>query len=159
MLRRQILAVSLICLFLTSAFGQAPSKKSKNTQSQNVEMEDEAAQRRAIAIQLVTTLADEARSFKDQTRRARIQARAADVLWDTDPDRSRELFRRAWDAAALVDEETARARADELKKSAAEPVVVRGGPDLRTEVLRLAAKRERQLGEAFLKMLDEATQK
>jgi hypothetical protein len=159
MLRRQILAVSLSCFFLTSAFGQAPSKKSKNTKSQNVEMEDEAAQRRTIAIQLVTTLADEARTFKDQTRRARVQARAADVLWDSDPDRSRELFRRAWDAAALVDEETARARAEELKKSAGEPVVVRGGPDLRTEVLRLAAKRDRKLGEEFLKMLDEATQK
>ncbi|HEY6243588.1 MAG TPA: hypothetical protein VIX17_06570 [Pyrinomonadaceae bacterium] len=159
MLRRQLLAVSVVTLCLTSVFGQAQSNKSKSTKSANVEMEDEAAQRRTIAIQLVTTLADEARTFKDQTRRARVQARAADVLWDTDPDGSRELFRRAWDAAALVDEETARARAEELKKSAGEPVVVRGGPDLRTEVLRLAAKRDRKLGEEFLKILDEATQK
>ena len=159
MLRRQILAVSLISLFLTSAFGQAPSKKSKNTKSQNVEMEDEAAQRRTIAIQLVTTLADEARAFKDQTRRARVQARAADVLWDTDPDRSRELFRRAWDAAVIGDEETAKARANELKSSGSGAVVLRGGPDIRTEVLRLAAKHDRKLGEEFLKILDEASAK
>jgi len=117
MLRRQLLAVSVVTLCLTSVFGQAQSNKSKNTKAANAEMEGAAAQRRTIAIQLVTTLADEARAFKDQTRRARVQARAADVLWDTDPDRSRELFRRAWDAAAIVDEETAKARAEELKKS------------------------------------------
>jgi hypothetical protein len=81
------------------------------------------------------------------------------VLWETDPDRSRELFHRAWDAAALVDEEAAKARAEEQKKSSGEAVVVRGGPDLRTEVLRLAAKRDRKLGEEFLKILDEAAEK
>jgi hypothetical protein len=159
MLRRQLLAVSVVTLCFISTFGQAQPNKSKNTKSANAEMEDEAAQRRTIAIQLVTTLADEARTFKDQTRRARVQARAADVLWETDPDRSRELFRRAWDAAAVVDEEAAKARAEGQKKSTGEPVVIRGGPDLRTEVLRLAAKRDRKLGEEFLKILDEAAQK
>src|SRR5262245_37116706 len=39
------------------------------------------------------------------------------------------------------------------------PVVVRGGPDLRSEVLRLVAKRDRKLGEEFLKALDEANEK
>ena len=39
------------------------------------------------------------------------------------------------------------------------PVVVRGGPDLRSEVLRLVAKRDRKLGEEFLKALDEAAEK
>jgi hypothetical protein len=146
-------------LSLTSVFSQAQSTKSKKTKSPNVEMDDEAAQRRAVAISLVTTLADEARTFKDQTRRARVQARAADVLWETDPARSTELFRRAWEAATTVDEETAKARADELRKSQSGAVVLRGGPDLRTEVLRLAAKRDRKLGEEFLKILDDAAQK
>jgi hypothetical protein len=159
MLRRQLLAVSLVTLCVTTTFGQVQSTKSKNNKPSNVEMEDEAAQRRTIAIQLVTTLADEARTFKDQTRRARVQARAADVLWDTDPNRSRELFRRAWDAAVIGDEETAKARANELKSSGSGSVVLRGGPDIRTEVLRLAAKRDRKLGEEFLKILDEATAK
>jgi hypothetical protein len=159
MLRRQLLAVLVVTLCLTSTFGQAQSKKSKDTKSANAEMEDEAAQRRTVAIQLVTTLADEARTFKDQTRRARVQARAADVLWETDPDRSRELFHRAWDAAVVVDEEATKARSEEQKKSSGEAVIVRGGPDLRTEVLRLAAKRDRKLGEEFLKILDEAAEK
>ena len=121
----------------------------------------EAAQQRTVAISLVTSLADEARSFKDQTRRARVQARAADVLWDTDPERARELFRRAWDAAEIVDAEAAKKRADEMRRLESEggPMVVRGGPDLRSEVLRLVAKRDRKLGEEFLKALDEAAEK
>src|SRR6186997_2371875 len=43
---------------------QAPTKSKPKTE----DAEDEASQRRTVAISLVTTLADEARSFKDQTR-------------------------------------------------------------------------------------------
>src|SRR5687768_14370792 len=145
--------IMIVCLDIS-----AQTKKPKpNTE----EADAEAAQQRTIAISLVTTLAGEARSFKDQTRRARVQARAADVLWDTDPDRARDLFRRAWEAAEIVDEETAKKRAEEMKRleTAGEPVVVRGGPSLRSEVLRLVAKRDRKLGEEFLKALDEAAEK
>ena len=121
----------------------------------------EAAQQRTIAISLVTTLADEARSFKDLTRRARVQARAADVIWDSDPERARDLFRRAWEAAETVDAEATKKRAEDMRRMEREggPVVVRGGPDLRSEVLRLVAKRDRKLGEEFLKALDEAAEK
>jgi len=147
-----------VCLVLFAATAHAQPKKTKtNTE----EADAEAAQQRTVAISLVTTLADEARSFKDQTRRARVQARAADVLWDTDPDRARELFRRAWEAAENVDAETAKRRAEEMKRMESQggPVVIRGGPDLRSEVLRLVAKRDRALGEELLKDLDEATEK
>jgi hypothetical protein len=81
--------------------------KAKATKPRAEETDEAAAQRRAVAISLVTSLADEARSFKDQTRRARVQARAADVLWDIDQDRARELFHRAWDAAEVADSEAA----------------------------------------------------
>ena len=150
----RVFALTLIlCLSL--------SAQTKKTKTNTEEADADAAQQRTIAISLVTSLADEARTFKDQTRRARVQARAADVLWDTDPDRARELFRRAWEAAEIVDAESARKRAEEIKKLEAggEPVVVRGGPDLRSEVLRLVAKRDRKLGEEFLKALDEAAEK
>jgi hypothetical protein len=100
------IALSLcFLLFASSAFAQP--KKSKTN---NEEADAEAAQQRTVAISLVTSLADEARSFKDQTRRARVQARAADVLWDTDPERARELFRRAWEAAEKDRSEAATAR-------------------------------------------------
>ena len=71
------------------------SSQKKPTKAKSEEVDEAAAQRRTVAISLITTLADEARSFKDQTRRARVQARAADVLWDSDAERARELFRRA----------------------------------------------------------------
>ena len=137
----------------------AQTKKSLKTNTE--EADADAAQQRTIAVSLVTGLADEARSFKDQTRRARVQARAADIIWDTDPDRARELFRRAWEAAEIADTEAAKKRAEEMKRMRDndEPVVVRGGPSLRNEVLRLVAKRDRKLGEEFLKALDEAAEK
>jgi hypothetical protein len=140
-----------------------PQKQTQTAKSKpkTEEADDEATQRRTVAISLVTTLADEARSFKDQTRRARVQARAGDILWDTDQARSRDLFRRAWDAAETADAEAARLRAEEEKKqtSAGGAVVLRGGPDIRSEVLRIVAKRDVKLGEEFLKILDEANQK
>ena len=158
-MRLPFAAIALsLALSLCASVAVAQPKKPK---ANNEEAEAEAAQQRTVAISLVTSLADEARSFKDQTRRARVQARAADVLWDTDPERARELFRRAWEAAEVVDAEAARKRAEEMRRMEAEggQVVVRGGPDLRSEVLRLVAKRDRKLGEEFLKALDEAAEK
>lgn len=150
----------LVALTLSLCLGVTAQTK-KTSKTNNEEADADAAQQRTIAVSLVTTLADEARSFKDQVRRARVQARAADILWDTDPNRGRELFRRAWEAAEIVDTEAAKKRADDMKRMEAggEPVVVRGGPSLRNEVLRLVAKRDRKLGEEFLKVLDEAAEK
>ena len=148
------LPVTALALSLALSVCAVAQKKAKP----NTEEDADAAQQRTVAISLVSTLADEARSFKDQTRRARVQARAADVLWDSDPERARELFRRAWEAAETVDAER---HAAEMRRMAGEDgqVVVRGGPSLRGEVLRLAAKRDRKLGEEFLKALDEAAEK
>ena len=160
MFRRLLVLLFVVTLAVTPAFSF--QKKPKPAAKEKTEEVDaEAEQQRTVAISLVTTLADEARSFKDQTRRARVQARAADILWDSDPERARDLFRRAWEAAENVDEETARKRTEEIKRmeSGNEPVVLRGGPDLRSEVLRLVAKRDRKLGEEFLKDLDEANAK
>ena len=153
------LAVTTLALSLCLSVSATSQTKKAKVNSEEVDAE--AAQQRTVAISLVTTLADEARSFKDQTRRARVQARAADVLWDTDPERARELFRRAWEAAETVDAEMAKKRAEEMRRqqSQGEPMVVRGGPSLRSEVLRLVAKRDRKLGEEFLKALDEAAEK
>ena len=151
-----LITLSFFIAVSTSVAVSQPKKAKPET-----EADAEAAQQRTVAISLVTTLADEARSFKDLTRRARVQARAGDVIWDSDPERARELFRRAWEAAEIVDAEAAKKRADEMRRMERDggPVVVRGGPDLRSEVLRLAAKRDRKLGEEFLKALDEAAEK
>jgi hypothetical protein len=157
-MRLPFAAIACLCLALCAPITFAQPKKAKPAAE---EADAEAAQQRTIAISLVSGLADEARSFKDQTRRARVQARAGDVLWDTDPERARELFRRAWEAAETVDTEAAKKQAEEMKRMETEgaPVVLRASPDLRSEVLRLVAKRDRKLGEEFLKALEEAAEK
>ena len=81
------------------------SKDQALTSAPVEEADPEVLQRRITAISLLTSLADDARSFKDPALRARVQARAADALWTTEPERARDLFHRAWDAAEAGDAE------------------------------------------------------
>ncbi len=137
-----------------------------------------AAGRRATAVNLLGSLADEARSFRDSTLRSRVQAQAADALWETDQERARSLFRRAWDAAEQADLDNTRRRQAELNaprtggggSNQRTETESRGGgpgrpgglattlnlPQMRSEVLRLAARRDRALGEEFLAKLEDA---
>jgi hypothetical protein len=160
MFKRLLVALLLLSLTITPAFTQQ-EKPVKPSKVKAEEVDAEAEQRREIAVSLVIALADESRSFKDQTRRARVQARAADVLWETDQDRARDLFRRAWDSADIADSDAARQRAEDVKRMEAsgEPIVLRGGVNLRNEVLRIVAKRDQVLAEEFLKTFDEARAK
>ena len=125
------------------------------------EPDPEAAQRRVVAMGLITSLADESRSFRDQNLRARVQARAADALWTTDVEKARDLFRRAWESAEIADAENARSQAEDARRQreATGVVVRRQQRDLRLEVLRLTAKRDRGLSEEFLKKLEEASER
>src|SRR4051812_17938087 len=75
--------------------GKAPQQKTTRAEK-GPRPDPVASERRATAITLVTSLADEARGFRDEQLRARVQMRAADALWETDGDKARELFRRAW---------------------------------------------------------------
>jgi hypothetical protein len=113
-------------------------------------------QRQAQARSLLLSLASDARSYHDQTVRSRTLARIADALWDTDVERGRELFRKGWEAAGVADQETVRKRQEDIQRQKAR---TGGGysipdyPNLRREVLRLAARRDRELGEEFLQNL------
>lgn len=114
------------------------------------------AERRTFAIALVTSLADEARSYQDLQLRTRVLARAADTLWEVNSATSRSLFQRAWDAAEEADAQ----EPDSKKKGAPPPMVMAlrriSGQDLRVEVIGLAARRDRALAEEFLaKLKDE----
>jgi hypothetical protein len=136
---------------------KASLKEGKKT-TKAVEPNPLALQRRTIAISLLNSLADEARGYQDQTLRARVQARAADALWESDVERSRVLFRRAWDAADTADKEAWR-RYEERRQSAARGAneFIQSPPELRSEVLRLSAKRDRALSEEFLAQLTDDT--
>ena len=157
-------ALSLLCAAAVCAqtpagtANKTPQRGSKTPAAARTAADPLAETRRATAISLITSLADEARGFKDEALRARVQARAADALWDTDKEKARTLFRRAWDAAEVADREAERKeeedRQRQMQRSGA--IMLAGLPRLRPEVLRLAAKRERALGEEFLGKLDEA---
>ncbi|HEY0004870.1 MAG TPA: hypothetical protein VGB17_08665 [Pyrinomonadaceae bacterium] len=117
-----------------------------------------ADERRAFAIQLVMALANEARSYKDDSLRASIQARAADVLWDVDQEQARLLFNRAWDVAETVDKDGRRRNEEERKRF----LSGRGGtgfiptpPNLRAEVLQLVSRHDRALSESLLAKMEE----
>lgn len=135
-----------------------PAKPGAKKPSAAAEVDPMAEIQRTTAVSLITTLADDARTFREPGLRARVQARAADALWETDREKSLLLFRRAWDEAESADAEADRLLAEERKRQQRErgSFSVALPPSLRTEVLRLAAKRDRALGEEFLTKLDEA---
>jgi hypothetical protein len=161
--RRSHLSAAALCLLLSFAaqlYGQTPSGKtpaqSTGKQNQNAPSAKRArpdplaAERRATALMLATSLAEEARSFRDESLRARVLARTADALWESETERARALFRRAWDAADTADRESLR-RIEEQRRADSSGPSFRGDASyLRGEVLRLAARRDRALGEEFL---------
>lgn len=120
------------------------------------EVDPLVAQRRITAISMLTSLADDARSFKDPALRARVQARAADALWTTEPERARDLFHRAWDAAEAGDAEMARRANEEAQKQQRQGMMMRRNRrDMRSEVLQLVAKRDRKLANEFLQKIED----
>lgn len=137
---------------------QEPRKKGERPSRSEADLL--AAQRRATAAALLTSLADKARTFRDGILRARAQARAADALWELDPELSRALFRRAWAEADAADKEIGRKREEDRRAQlAASGVSMQGNaPALRAEVLRLAGKRDRALGEEFISQLAQAAE-
>jgi hypothetical protein len=154
-----------LLLFLTitpTAAGQ-PNEPRKSTSPEiaKAKTEDDAEaerllrERRANAQSLLINLSADAGRFNDQTLRARTQARIADVLWSADPDRARNLFRKAWESAEVVDLEGQRKMQEDIKQQQAKSgsAVVTSPPNLRGEVLRLAARRDRALGEELLTKL------
>jgi hypothetical protein len=113
------------------------------------------AEQRGLALSLLVSLSNEARAFRDQRLRARTLARIADGLWEADPDQSRTLFQKAWEAAEVADQESARQMKEDRERQEARGrgAALTRPPDLRSEVLRFAAKRDRALGEELLEKL------
>ena len=126
---------------------ETPDKTAKDPEAERILRE-----RRANAQSLLISLAADAANFSDQKLRARTEARIADVLWDADQERARTMFRKAWDAAEVADDDGRRQMMDEVARQKARNgnVAISGLPSIRNEVLRLAAKRDHALGEEFL---------
>jgi hypothetical protein len=101
--------------------------------------------RRAAAIELITTTAENARTFKDLFYRARVQAIAGDSLWQYDETRARSIFRRAWDAATAFDK--SEQEAEDKETGVASTLVI---TEARDEVLRFIAGRDPEMAQTFL---------
>jgi hypothetical protein len=180
-LRRPFAAAACLLAAASAVPAQPPAqpKRPAAKETAAATADPVAANRRATAVTLLNALADEARGFHDPNLRARVQAQAADALWAAEPERARTLFRRAWDAAEQADQENTRRRDAERRQPqtgaggqqrTSEEVRVTGGgpprpgslatalnlPQMRSEVLRLAARRDRALGEEFLTKMSEA---
>lgn len=137
------------------------ASSAKKTSAARTEANALAEQRRTTALALLTALADEAKGYQDQALRARVLARAADALWESENERARALFQSAWGAAEDADAESARRLEEEMRKQqqASGGFAVRNPPSIRNEVLRLASKRDRTLGEEFLKRIEESRER
>lgn len=167
MIRRSLpLQLCLLCLlaFCATVIAQSneagktlPAKEiaGKRKTAADLEAERLLKERRAQAQSLLISLAADAGSYTDQKLRARTQARIADALWEADPERARTLFRKAWDAAEIVDQDSQRQMQEQIKQQQAKNgnVAISGPPNVRGEVLRLAARRDRALGEELLAKL------
>jgi hypothetical protein len=134
-----------------------PAAKTKET---SAAAKARIEQKKALGVSLLVSLANDARNYQDQKLRARTLSRIADALWEPDPEQGRALFRKAWDAADAADQDTARRQDEErqrqLRDDPDRPAAFTAGPDLRSDVLRLAAKHDRALGEEFLDKLKDA---
>ena len=93
-----------------------PAKSSSPGKATAAAAKAKADQERALALSLLITLANDARSFPDQKLRARTLSRVADALWEPDPEQGRAFFRRAWDAAVVADQESARRMEEDRKR-------------------------------------------
>jgi hypothetical protein len=132
----------------------APS--STDTKTKDPEAERAARQRRSQARSLLVALSVDARTFRDQPLRARSLARIADALWTVDAEQARAMFRKAWEAAEIADQDSERKLQEEvtqIKSRTGGAYAIDLPPDLRKEVLRLVARHDRALGEEFLEKL------
>ena len=163
-----VFSFALSSAISTKAQTNAPNQSSVNKQPNKLQPDTDKekraedrrleAERRATATSLLFDIAEESAKFRDLRLRARVQARAGDTLWDVDQERARTLFRKAWDTADAIDKEDARRLREEVKAAMKErgAYAYRPLPRISDEVLRLAAKRDRNLGEELLKRLEES---
>jgi len=157
-----IIGLSVILVASPQALAQktkAPAKKSEV----KLEAERIRKEQQAQARSLLVSLASDARSFRDQSLRARTLARIADALWDVDVEQARTLFRKAWEAAEIANRENnerlnvrdgvVSIKPDEVNGATLSAIAT--SRDLRKEVLRIVAPRDRALSEEFLEKLKE----
>lgn len=154
-LKALITTVLLAALVQPGPARQSPAKQQTERPASTAGRKTDGT--RETALSLLASLADEARTFRDDGLGASVQARAADLLWAEQPDTARAIFRRAWEQAARDDEESQK-KADEAKRryfAGAEkgPVFIPPASNFRGEIINLSGLHDRALAEEFLSQL------
>jgi len=149
------LSVLVFPLSQTGSEKKSPARIVEKEATKALEVDRDQEQRRAFAVSLIISLANEARSYDDQNLSSKVIARAADTLWGADTDAARQLFRRAWEIAEKRDADEATSKSNDGVPSTIVALRKLSGRDLRLEVLNLAARRDRTLAEEFLEKLKE----
>ncbi len=156
---RQInLALFLLVVVTATNAQTAETKPPAKTPKSAALTEEELAQRerRSKARALLVSLSSDARTFRDETLRARSLARIADALWAVDAEQGRLLFRKAWEAAEVADIENDKKLQEEIriqKSRTGGGYAIDTPPNIRRDVLVLVARRDRALSEEFLEKL------
>src|SRR6185369_8560335 len=149
----------LLCLLLSATLTHAQSKQAAPAKAAAADSTAAAdaelalKERRAKARSLLVSLSSDARAFQDQMLRARSLARIADALWRVDTEQGRLLFRKAWEAAEVADQESDKKLQDDIARQKSRNgggYAVNLPPNVRQEVLRLVARHDRVLGDEFL---------
>ena len=120
-----------------TATAAVPATKSKPT---SAAAKAKLEQQRSLALSLLVSLANDARSFRDQKLRTRTMARVADGIWDADAAQGRSLFLKAWDAAEVADQDAAREMKEEKQRQE-----THGHPAERQRVSKLEFMRPKNL--------------
>lgn len=159
-LMKHIGLIIAIFIFLNSAYSQSTETRKGPPTAPAIsklptKAELELQQRRNRARSLLISLSSDARTFNDHTLRARSLARIADTLWQVDTDQARLLFRKAWDAAEVADQESDKKLQEEInnQKTRTGSFVITFPPNIRSEVLKLTARHDRAMAEDFLAKL------
>ena len=128
----------LLSVKIISAQTSKPAANDAGKSLSKTELERILKERRMEVTSLLVSLAADARSFSDHILRVRTLAGVADTLWETDSERGRAIFRDAWHSAEIADKEN------------------KNSENFRNQVLLLASKRDRLLGEEFLEKLKQS---
>jgi len=152
-----LLSISVVAFAQTTEPKPVASSKSAATKTNlNREAERKERARREQARSLLVALSTDARTFRDSTLRARSLARIADALWQVDTDQARVMFRKAWEAAESADQENELKKQEDISRQKAKTgggYVLNSFPNVRREVLGLAARHDRVLSNEFLDKL------
>jgi hypothetical protein len=142
-----------LSLFAISAAAQPPSPTPPIEKSSVIRalpvLDEQVRVRRLTAFTLLKTLSDEVKSYNEPVLRGTVQARIAEILWDSDPNEARDLFRRAWESSETI-KPTPKTDGTGFIGPGSISSNDRARVQLRSEILRLVARRDPKLVEEFL---------